>query len=87
MNAAEPSRRSDSPIEVNMDRVITNLAYWTKVQYRRFSKFANTIVRTVSWQGSNAMQLSYEMYFSIRWKNVVVNTRKRKKWVARCLDY
>src|SRR5258705_14006235 len=31
------------------------------------------------------MQLSYEMHFSVRWKNVVVNTRRRKKKMGRTL--
>jgi hypothetical protein len=31
------------------------------------------------------MQLSYEMHFSVRWKNVVVNTRRRKKEMGRTL--
>jgi hypothetical protein len=31
------------------------------------------------------MQLSYEMYFSVRWKNVVVNTRRRRKQMGRTL--
>src|SRR5258705_7151106 len=29
------------------------------------------------------MQLSYGMHFSVRWKNVVVNTRRRKKEMGR----
>src|SRR5258705_2167114 len=47
------------------------------------SKFANTISRTGGGQDSNAMQLSYGMHFSVRWKNVVVNTRRRKKEMGR----
>ena len=31
------------------------------------------------------MQLSYEMYFSVRWKNVVVSTRKERKKMGRTL--
>jgi hypothetical protein len=59
--------------------------YWPKVQYRRFTKFANTISSTVRWRDSNAMDLSYEKYFSVRRKNVLVSTRRRRKEMGRTL--